>query len=270
MNGKGCYLYGVAESDRAVSLGQIGIEGSDVYSVMCGSMCALVHNCSAEPYCSSEEQTVRKWVLAHQSVLDEAKAQFGCVIPFRFDTIIQAGEGDLSPVRQVEDWLKLDYETLRMIMDRIKGKNEYGVQIFYNPAETSGQVPEDNLEICKLREEIATSTPGKAYLLRLKMEKMLKSARENRADDLSQGFYKRIKPYCEDVAIEKTKRAEGEMVMLLNLSCLVKESEACSLGAELGKIDITRGCSVRFTGPWPPYSFVSGLVNPAGRKQDEL
>ena len=44
--------------------------------------------------------------------------------------------------------------------------------------------------------------------------------------------------------------------MIMNLSCLVAREKYLELGEELGSINGMAGFSVRFTGPWPPYSFV--------------
>ena len=58
--------------------------------------------------------------------------------------------------------------------------------------------------------------------------------------------------------MEKTKKAEHGLQMIMNLSCLVYKDSHTELGEELGKINQLEGFSVRFTGPWPPYSFVGG------------
>jgi len=57
--------------------------------------------------------------------------------------------------------------------------------------------------------------------------------------------------------VEKTKKTEKDKVMLINLSCLVAKEKVDSLGEELEKINNMEGFTVRFTGPWPPYSFVA-------------
>jgi hypothetical protein len=57
--------------------------------------------------------------------------------------------------------------------------------------------------------------------------------------------------------VEKTKKMDEEKQMLVNLSCLVDMERYKALGEELEKIEQMDGFSVRFTGPWPPYSFVS-------------
>ncbi len=70
-------------------------------------------------------------------------------------------------------------------------------------------------------------------------------------------FYARIKKQVDDIKVEKTKRPdEKDMQMIMNLSCLVAEDKYKALGAELEQIDKTEAFSVRFTGPWPAYSFV--------------
>jgi len=60
--------------------------------------------------------------------------------------------------------------------------------------------------------------------------------------------------------VEKTKKVDKDRMMLLNLSCLVAKEKIDSLGEELEKINNMEGFSIRFTGPWPPYSFVAKPV----------
>jgi len=257
---KGRYLYGVAASERAVRLGPMGIEGCDVYTIPYEDFCAIVHNCPTEPYQSTDEEMVKRWVSAHQGVLDEAKERFGAVIPFGFDTILQPRDEAISSDQVVKDWLKGDYERLRALMEKIKDRDEYGVQIFYEPGVVGRQIAEQSQEIQKLKEEIATKSPGMAYIYRQKLGKAAKAEMEKLADRWFKDFYSRLKPHCDDIVIEKTRRANGDRVMLLNLSCLVHKEKVDSLGRELEEINNMDGFSVHFSGPWPSYSFVAKAV----------
>ena len=57
--------------------------------------------------------------------------------------------------------------------------------------------------------------------------------------------------------MDKTKKTEDEnKQMLMNLSCLLTKDGSRRLGDELEKIASVEGFFVRYTGPWPPYSFV--------------
>ncbi|MBU4501463.1 MAG: GvpL/GvpF family gas vesicle protein, partial [Nanoarchaeota archaeon] len=82
--------------------------------------------------------------------------------------------------------------------------------------------------------------------------KLLKKEIEKSADKEFKQLYNHIKGFTDDIKVEKLKEAN----MLLNLSCLVYKDKLKELGASLDKINKSKEFSVRFTGPWPPYSFV--------------
>ena len=259
---KGRYLYGVAAGRRAVELGQMGIEGCGVYTIPYEGICAIVHDCPTEPYQSTDEETVKRWVRTHQGVLDEAKERFGTVIPFGFDTILQPRDEANSPDQVVKNWLKEDYERLQAIMGKMKDRDEYGVQIVYEPSLIGRQISEQSQDIQKLKEEIANKSPGMAYIYRHKLEIIVKAEMEKLANEWFKDFYSRVKRHCDDIVVEKTKKADRDKVMLLSLSCLVAREKVDSLGEELEEINNLEGFSVHFSGPWPPYSFVAKPVVP--------
>ncbi|MBI4304268.1 MAG: GvpL/GvpF family gas vesicle protein [Chloroflexi bacterium] len=253
----GRYIYGIADGCWTMELGHIGIEGNQVRTVPYQDICAVVHNCPSEPYESSDGGMVKTWVKAHQRVLDEAKARFGTVIPLGFDTIIRPQNNATHPDQVVRDWLKEDYDRLRRVIEKIKGRDEYGVQIFYDPKVISRQVSERSEEVRQVEEEMATKSPGMAYMYKQKLERAVKSEMDTLADEWFTDFYWRIGRHSDDVVVEKTRKVSRERVMLLNLSCLVAKEKVESLGEELEEISNVEGFAVHFSGPWPPYSFVA-------------
>ena len=244
---EGRYVYCVVYSNKPVNLGNIGIENNEVYTIPFGEICAVVHKCPAKPYKSDNEEEVKEWVKTHQNVIDKAYKELGIVIPFGFDVIIK-GTND-----KVLDWLKAESEILKEKIEKIKGKQEFGVQIFWDKKFIAKNVAETNEEIKKLKTEIEELSKGMAYFHKQKIENILKKEMEKKADFYFKIFYNDIKEHVEDVKVEKIK----EQDMLINLSCLVLKDKVKELGAELDKINKLKEFSVRFTGPWPPYSFVS-------------
>ena len=79
---------------------------------------------------------------------------------------------------------------------------------------------------------------------------------QSRRGRLFRGFFERIKECVSDITIEKIKSLEGAKQMLLNVSCLSDEEQVKKLGDVLEDIGQGEDHLVRFTGPWPPYSFV--------------
>ncbi|MCX6142688.1 MAG: GvpL/GvpF family gas vesicle protein [Ignavibacteriales bacterium] len=250
----GRYVYCVAESVETINLGAIGLDGNEVYSVLADGLCAVVHDCSAEAYASEDEQTLHRWVINHQDVVKAASERFGTVLPMRFDTIVQDTEkGSVND--NIRRWLTEDGGSLRSRLDRIRGKEEYGVQISWDPKRIAETVSSTDPEIKQVEEEIRGKSKGLSYMYRLRQDKLLKSAMEKEAEDRFKDFYHRIEGCVDEIKVERTKTGE-ERPMLANLSCLVLREQSAYLAKELEKINSMSGFFVRFTGPWPPYSFV--------------
>jgi len=254
---EGKYLYCVADAGERVSLGEIGIEGHEVYTIRHRDICAVVHNCPAQPYQSDNQEVVKAWVMTHQKVVDAAWERWGTVLPLGFDTIIK-GESGSSAERNVQAWLEGEYEGLKRKMEKVSGKAEYGVQVFWDPKVIAENLAQTSPEIRKLDEEIKAKPRGVAYMYRQRLENLIKHEMETKADECFRDFYSRIRKHADDIRVEKTKKAEQGWQMIMNLSCLVYRDRYTELGEELDKTNQMEEFSVRFTGPWPPYSFVGG------------
>jgi len=252
----GRYLYCIADASENASLGNIGIEENAVYTIPYNDLSAIVHNCPARPYKSEDPEIVKGWVITHQEVVDAAWDRFGTVIPIGFDTIIQ-GDAALDPEETMKKWFKDDYDNLKAKMEKIRGRAEYGVQVLWDKRTAAQKIADDNPEIKNLSNEIQSKPRGLAYMYRQKLEGLLRKEMEKRADQYFREFYEKIIPHADDIRVEKTQKTEnGEKQMLLNLSCLLPKEGSRELGEELEKIDALEDFSVRYTGPWPPYSFV--------------
>jgi len=253
--GGGRYLYCVADSGERVSVGPIGIDGNNVYTIPYQDICAVVHECPAEPYQSTDREVVNSWVLAHQKVVDEAWERWGTVLPLAFDTIVMDKDG-VGAEENIRNWLQNDYDNLKSKMDKVRGRAEYGVQIFWEPQVIAQYLVDSSPEIRQLEEEMKSKPKGIAYLYKQKLENALKRELESKADQCFRVFYQGIRGYVDSIVVEKTKPGDQNTQMIINLSCLLPRDKTAELGEELHKINSMEGFSVRFTGPWPPYSFV--------------
>lgn len=252
----GRYLYCIVEGSEIASFGKIGIEDNEVYTIPYNDISAVVHNCPAAPYQSVDNDVVKRWAVAHQNVVDVAWERFGVVLPMGFDTVIK-GSANTDPEENMRNWLKEDYENLKAKMDKVRGKAEYGVQVFGNYQIMAQGLAEKEFKIRAIKRKSESAPRGLAYMYRQKLKDLLKKEMENQADRHFNEFYERIKPCVDDLRVEKTKKTENENdQMLMNLSCLISKKGSKILGEELEKIEALEGFSVRYTGPWPPYSFV--------------
>ncbi len=251
---EGRYLYCVVNAKEKTRLGRIGIEDSEVYTLPFQDIAAVVHRCDAHPYDTSKEKKAKDWILAHLYTLDEAAKRFGTPLPFRFDTIIRGGEDE------VVGWLREEYRRLKDALNRVRGKAEYGVQAFWN-RDTVAEKIRVKREMIEPLGGIEGKPGGVAYMLKRRMEKMIKDELAAEAEKRREEFYDRISACVAEIKAEKAKaRAESGpgKEILLSLSCLADSVQAERLGKVLDEINAMEGIEVRFTGPWPPFDFTGG------------
>lgn len=251
----GAYVYGVVGKGAEVAFGPMGIEGEEVYILWGESVGAVVHDGPARPYESSDEATVKRWLLAHQKVIEEAWDRCGVVIPTSFDTLIAAEAGG-SPGEAVREWLDGGAEGFLKKLDAFTGKAEYGVQVFWDAPVMMQALARDNETIQSMKAGLQDKSQGAAYLHRQNLEAMMKKELEGKADQCFRDFYQGIRHCVTEVKVEKTKKGDDPArQMIMNLTCLMPREESGILGQELERIQGMPSFFVRFTGPWPPYSF---------------
>lgn len=252
----GRYLYCLVDSGREKNLGELGIEGNQVYSITYQDIGAIVHDCMADPYDSDDRDEVKGWVRSHQEVLDEVMEDpdYASLVPAGFDTIIRPkSEKDVDTT--VQSWLKTEYESIEEQLDRVENKEEYGVHVTYDPDWLSEKIPEDTEEVRSLKKKIDSKPEGAAYLYREKLEKLLSDRTEEEKGKMREEFIELIEPVVTDLEQEEEKSFSGQGETLMSLSCLVEKGKYQELGEVLEKIDKRDGLGVKFTGPWAPYSF---------------
>jgi hypothetical protein len=110
-------------------------------------------------------------------------------------------------------------------------------------------------ELRNIQDEARGKPMGLAHILQQKLAKVARAKMEQQADLFAQDFYSRIRRCVDDVRVEKLRKDDDGQQMLLNISCLMPKNRG-DLGLALDAIKGAPGVSVRFTGPWPPYSFV--------------
>jgi hypothetical protein len=255
VGGEGHYLYCVVEIGAEETSGRFGVDEGDVYTVPYGDISAVVHRCPPKPYQSSDNELAKKWLLQHQEVVNFFFDRYDAVLPFAFDTIIRGNEGEGDG--KVRNWLKEEYSKLKMKMDKVRGKQEFGVQIFWDQKSMSDELRKESDDVRRMLAEIASRPRGLAYMYEQKLKGVMRRELEARAEKCCREFYDAIRSHVNDVRLEKNSNAQGDKQMIMNLSCLVQKERTRELGRELDRINSSPNISVRFTGPWPPYSFMT-------------
>lgn len=256
MSVKGLYIYCIAKGDREELLYLHGIGGAPVWALAYQEFVVIAQECKPKPFASEDQKVLADWLLIHQNIVDLAWERYETIIPFGFDTIIVPTNGK-SARQNLNDWLEKESAELERKLEYLKNKAEYGVQVIWDPTAILPRIREQDAEIQHLEKEIRSKPAGVAYLLQKRLEDLIRQRLETAADMYFKAFYQQIRECVEDIRVEKVRKEELPKQMILNVSCLQKREETAAIGAVLEKIGQIPSFDVRFTGPWPPYSFVS-------------
>ncbi len=256
----GLYIYGVAEGKTEIELEMNGIAGCRVYTLVAAGLCAVVHDCPAEPYRPDDDEQAKGWLFEHQDVLDRAKERLGTVLPFGFNTIIHAA--GRPPQEVLQAWLAQESNQLQVLLERLRDMEEYAVKILATEEILKQAALRENERLLALQRDLEGKPEGARYLYREKLEQAVKEALEDVVDVYFRKVYRALRPVCADIQVEKTRQGSPGARMVANLSCLVGKTSVPGLGQALAEIQRWEGFTVDFTGPWPPYSFVGSLAIP--------
>jgi hypothetical protein len=259
------YVYAVVPRLVREDFGPIGIAGARVYTLAHGNIAAVVHDCPPEPY-QGEPATVAAWVETHNDVIDTAWREAGSVLPMRFNVIVKA-DGERPAEENVRQWLELEHGNLEAKLTEFRGRMELGVQVLWDPAIIARRIVEANDETRALRAEVATKPPGVAYFIEHKVADLVKAEMERKAQRDFATCYRRLKDHSDATHVNKVRKEDGR-AMIANLSLLVERDRVQEIGVVLQEVGEEEGVEVRFTGPWPPYTFAATVGAIGGQPGD--
>lgn len=273
---EGRYLYCIVRADEDASFETTGVDGEPVSVIVEDGIGAVVHACEGI-YDSADLAQIRRWLVRHQTVVDEAGQAFGTPIPFQFDTILR---GDDAAVRE---WLHEESETLEQALSGLAGHWEYRVEVVEVDPISDDALIERDERLRELDEQISGSEEGTAFLLEKKFDQRLTEIRAARRESLTADLEERLAAEAREVhALERSPSAKlsddmagsesgaggdssdesdesGDGETLCRLTLLAHEDDEGAIGSILDDVAANEGLEVRFTGPWPPYTFAPEL-----------
>lgn len=253
MSGDALYVYGIIKGDTCLGWKVAGIDGKDVYTISEEGFSALVHDCEEKPFSSDDTDKIKSWVIAHDEVLNKVMKEFDGVIPFSFNTIVK--KTDRTAEYNLKAWLSNDSEILERAWNKVKGKREYGIRIYYEKS-VLVQKASASEEIKKMEENQQGKSEGLKYLLKGRIKSKIDEIVQNDSNQLKQEFYNAIKGLTEDLKINTPKISiSEEKDLLLSMSVLANKQQIKKI-KEVLKEKSGKDFTFQLAGPFAPYSFV--------------
>ena len=254
---EGRYLYCVVDvADGAEgTVPETGIEEGEPYLLRRDGLGAVVQACDS-PFDSTDADTVRRWLLRHQSVVDGAGEAFGTPLPFRFDTVLKGDD------ERVREWLAEESDALRTALADLDGRWEYRIEVVRDRTALERRLSTEDDELSELRRKREEASEGTGFLIEKQYEQRLRGLVESRLEEETAALTDRLRDVATEVReVDRTAsplgegRTADEDEHRTSIAVLAAEEREGEIGDLLDEVAAQSDAEVRFTGPWPPYSF---------------
>ncbi len=187
----------------------------------------------------------------HQAVVSQLMKSTA-LVPLRAFTLFSSEEA-------LRNYLAENGELLAKALQRLDGKQEWTLRIELEPEKWSEAVTGRVESLSNLQREIDSASPGKAFLLRKKLDDERKrashAAEESLVGEIEQAVLAKL--VCETVA-ESRDRRDGAFPQINVLINRDEEAVLQELHGELTTRYEREGVTLGLLGPWPPYTFAGG------------
>lgn len=190
--------------------------------------------------------------MRHETVM-EYVAKHAAVVPLRFGTIYLERGG-------VERMLSDRATDLKQILERLRGREEWGVNVFCDQSVLKAAIVSVSPKLRELAEQAAQASPGQSYLMQKKIETLRVDEARNALGRIVEEIEKALAGQTDDakrlrvLKVEATEHGE----LKAKFAFLVKRSEFEKFrdaAERLAQEHQNAGVRLELTGPWPAYNF---------------
>lgn len=262
----GLYLYCVREKNGS-GLKVQGINGGKIRLMHYKDIEAVVSDISLENYSSREIQKkaqedlswIKEKAEQHERVIRQAMRKnraFITVIPMKFGTIFKTKD-------RLEASLQKHYAKFKKILERLKGKQEWGVKMYIDRKVFASEIKKISPEIQKKIKEAVSLPEGEAYFLQKEIDEAVRKQIDSILPKYTENIFKNLKKHT--VAATRGKLLDKELTgkplpMILNAIFMVSQEKLKGFIKEVDAVNTeynSKGFCFELSGPWPPYHFVA-------------
>ncbi len=188
----------------------------------------------------------------HQAVVSDVM-KAAAIVPLRAFTLFSSEDA-------LRAYLHEHRAMLAEALERLDGKQEWTLRIELEPVRWSAALSSRVESLRVLQHDIESAPPGKAFLLRKKLDderkRVSRAAEESLLTEIEREVVDVLK--CETVA-ESRERRDGafpEINVLINRD---EEAVLQELHEKLAAHYEQEGVTLALSGPWPPYTFAGNV-----------
>jgi hypothetical protein len=263
-NAQGFYVYCIAERDRLARVFEeslpVAIEsGAALEMVAQGNLAAVMSPIALADYGEDalrERLADATWTairaMRHEKVVEHFARSLS-VVPLRFGTIYLERGG-------VEQMLSEKQIELCDIIERLSGREEWGLNIYCDRAKLLENITQVSPRLRELDERANLASPGQSYLMRKKISTLRET--EARAEvkrvagEVERELLKGSKGVKRLRVLKDEATEHGELAS--KFAFLVERTrfdDFRSVAERIAEEKASAGFQLELTGPWPAYNF---------------
>lgn len=265
--GEGYYVYCIADRDssleilRTASVPSAMEENTELEIITVDDLAAMVSRVplsifgegSLDSYLSDAPWiTVR--AMRHEQVVEHFARQTS-VVPLRFGAIYLDRLG-------VERMLAEKHDQLRAILERLRGHEEWGVNVYCDRAVLLEKITDLSPRLREMTATAKNASPGQSYLLQKKIEALRADEGKLEIERTTKRIEERLSSFSDGASRLRVLKVEttehGELKAKFAFLVLKTKFEDFRAAAEAIAREIeTAGIRIELTGPWPAYNFAA-------------
>lgn len=274
----GWYLYGITRAREEASDG-IGAtmtmsadDGEPVETIFSGSLLAVVRRVPVNDF-SAEALSARAedpaWIemtaRRHNAVI-EAVHRTRTILPAKFGCVYACADDVRAALRE-------EHDALLASLHWLDGCDEWGVRLHGDVATIRQRADLEQESVQRLRYELSSATPGRAFFLQRKVEEELANAVDHLLDDLIEHAYAEFAHHARAGQVTRLMTGsqlprDEETTEILRAAFLVPHEVADVFVEDVRRFSQSQpGLWSEYSGPWPPYSFAAH-VEQAARSEE--
>jgi len=244
LTGKYIYCF-IKEDTRKIFINStISNVVSSVYSLPYKDISAIVSDTNI-----TEIDPTRKNLRAHQHVITAIMKNY-VIIPVAFGTV---GSSKENVVKMIAD----NYNSLLEHLEYFKNKVEVGLRAVWKDDYFTEDI--ENADIKFLKEKVSGKDENEVLMDKVQLGKLVKQATINKRDEYLSAIYEPL----VSMAVDSNYKEELPLKTVFSANFLVKESDSDAFDKAVEKLcqPFEKRLDFSYTGPWPPYNFVSLKLN---------
>jgi Gas vesicle synthesis protein GvpL/GvpF len=263
-NQLGFYVYCIAESVAARQLDAGSFlsaieDNAKLEWVTANDLAALASEVPLDLYgeeALAEHLSDATWTavraMRHETVV-EYVAKRASVVPLRFGTIYLERSS-------IERLLTDKGRELAQIIERLRGREEWGVNVYWDRATLLASITEVSPRLRELARQAEAASPGQAYLIQKKIEALRVDEGKTALNEIIERLEQTLSAHADEakrlriLKVEATEHGElkGKFAFLVKRS---QFEEFRAAAERLAEENVAAGVRLELTGPWPAYNF---------------